>query len=200
MIRKYDDIIGMPVLSIQEGKELGKIVQIAVKPEDGKVIGFLVENEKTGTAVLPVEHTVEYGNDMVMASSATKLRSLGDLAKSEGLTDYEGNVIGLKIITEEGAYIGNVGTFYFDDVNGIITHYTTSEGPYSDFMEGKGLLPAPGVTAVSSDALVVTKDSAELADVLKTKPGLKQKTGAIKGKAEKGIQKAIDKAEEFIKA
>jgi hypothetical protein len=66
-------------------------------------------------------------------------------------------------------------------------------------MDGKGLLPREGVCALSLDALVVTKNSVEISDIMKTGPGIKQKTSAVVYETEMKAKAAIKKVEKIVK-
>jgi hypothetical protein len=66
-------------------------------------------------------------------------------------------------------------------------------------MEGKGLLPREGVITLSLDALVVTKESLEISSIMKTGPGLKQKTSAMAYQTEEIVKGAIKKVTESVK-
>ena len=196
---KYDEIVGMPVLSTKEGKDLGCISKMAIDLKEGQVVGFVIEDKKGREMFLPIGHVDTYGKDVVMASSETDLKEMNDLAEMAAAIEFGGKIIGLKIITKEGENSGEIVSFCFDEKSGLITHYVTSSGVLNGLMHGEGLLPREGVCALSLDALVVTKESVEVSDIMKTGPGIQQKTSAVVHKTEQIVKAAIRKVEEIVK-
>jgi len=154
---KHDEIVGMPVLSTQEGKDLGRISRMAIDLKEGQVVGFLIEDKNGREMLLPIGNVDTYGKDVIMAASESDLRNIDDLAEMAAAIEFGGKIIGLKIITKEGENFGEIASFCFDEKSGLITHYVTSRGVLNGLIHGEGLLPREGVWALSLDALVVTK-------------------------------------------
>lgn len=197
---KYDEIVGMPVFSSKEGKGLGWISKMAIDLKEGQVVGFLIDDKNGSEMFLPIGNVDTYGKDVIMAASESDLRNIDDLTEMAAAIEFGGKIIGLKIITKEGENFGEIASFCFDEKSGLITHYVTSRGLLNGLMHGKGLLPQEGVRALSLDALVVTKKAVEISDIMKTGPGIKQKTGAAVQKTEQVVKTTISKVEKIVKA
>jgi uncharacterized protein YrrD len=196
---KYDEVVDMTVLSTKEGKHLGKISRIAVDLKDARVVGFLVQDRNEGKRLLPVGNVTTYGRDVVMASSANDLEDLSNLSVMAKAAEFGEKIVGLNIVTKNGEDVGKIGAFCFDKKSGLITHYETSEGAFSDLMEGRGLLSRDGVCALSLDALVVTETSIRVSDIMKTGPGIKHKLDKIIYKTERRVKEATKKLQGIVK-
>ena len=164
---KYDEIVGMPVISSKEGKDLGRISKMAIDLKEGQVMGFLIEDKNGREMLLPIGNVDTYGKDVVMVASESDLRNIDDLAEMAAAIEFSGKIIRLKIITKEGENFGEIASFCFDEKSGVINHYVTSRDFLNDLMHGEGLLPQEGVRALSLDALVVTKKAVEISDIMK---------------------------------
>ena len=197
-MKKYDEIVGMPVLSTMEGKDLGKLSEMAIDLKNSQVVGFLIEDKKGRKMFLPIGNVDTYGKDVVMASSESDMKKMDDLAGKAEAIELAEKIIGLKIITEQGEAVGEIASFCFDEKSGLITHYVTSKGVLGDFMDGKGLLPREGVCAFSLDALVVAQRSVEISDIMKVAPGMKQKINAVVYETEIKAKAAIRKVEKIV--
>jgi uncharacterized protein YrrD len=195
----FDDLKGMAVLSAKEGRELGRVAHAVVALKQRKVIGLILEGDKGETKVIATTEILTYGKDAVMASSEEKVVTLDDLTRGKEDAASSRQIIGLKIITKDGEKVGRIGSICFNEKNGLITHYVVSESIFSDLVHGTGLMPADGTSALSRDALVVTKTSAEISEVMKSDPGLVGRTGAVIEKTETGIKKAVKKMEHMVK-
>ena len=94
---KHDEILEMPVLSIQEGKDLGRISKMAIDLKEGQVVGFLIEDKNGREMLLPIGNVDTYGKDVIMAASESDLRNIDDLAEMAAAIEFGGKIIGLKI-------------------------------------------------------------------------------------------------------
>jgi uncharacterized protein YrrD len=196
---KYHEITGMPVLSKKEGKNVGTVLQVVVDLTQSKIVALVLKEQNNDSVVLPVEYVDSFGQDCIMAFSENDMANLSVLAEMGDNIEFGEQVVGLPIVTEKGDHVGEIKSFCFDERNGMITHFITSEGLLSDVIHGKGLLAKDGIRSFGRDALVVTETSAELAGIMKTQPGLKNKATSIVGKAEATINQAKEKVEIVLK-
>jgi uncharacterized protein YrrD len=67
---------------------------------------------------------IPIGKDVVMASSEKDLKDMDDLSEMAEVAEFGRKIIGLKIATKEGDNFGEIESFWFDEKNGLITHYT----------------------------------------------------------------------------
>jgi len=197
---KYHEVTGMPVLSRSEGKAIGITHQLAVDLTEVKVVALVIEAETTGSLALPIKNIYSFGRDCVMAHSENDMLLIGALAKREDNIEFCEKIVGISIVTENESHVGEVGSFCFEEGSGMITHFITSEGLFSDWIHGKGLLAKEGVLSFSRNALVVTEASAELARIMKTRPGLKHKATSITQRVESRAKEAKKKVEIALKS
>jgi uncharacterized protein YrrD len=193
-MKKYDEILSLPVLSTKEGKNLGTLSRAVVDPKDnGVIIGFIVENSNSGEMYLPIKNVVSYGEDAVMAGSEKDLKAFYDKPEIIDAIELGKKIIGLDVLTRKGERIGMIDSFFFNKETGQITHYITSESRFNSLIDGKGLLTVDGVYTLGFDALVVFQESDEIASIMKTEPGLRHKANSIIRKAEEGIKGLVNK-------
>jgi len=181
----------MTVVSTKEGKNLGKVSKMAVDTKKGKVVAFVLAGENQEEKVIQIEEVTAYGKDSLMVFSASSLKKVGELNDIAESVAFGRKIIGLKIMTDKGEGIGEVGSFHFDEKTGEITHYEVSGGPLPNLIEGKGLLPKAGVVTLGTDALVVTKEAAVVSETMKVGPGLKHIAAQLKAKTKKEVEETI---------
>ncbi|MDW7674888.1 MAG: PRC-barrel domain-containing protein [Bacillota bacterium] len=124
---KSKDIIGLPVISIEDGQQLGLIKGVVIDAEQVAVAallvsvkGFLKENK-----LLPYNKVHSIGaHAITVATSSTINKGL-----SQQLTGLTGtSLAGTRVISERGNAIGVVDDFDFDTTSGkILSLYITGK-------------------------------------------------------------------------
>lgn len=188
---KYDDILNKPVVSKREGKDLGKIVKMAVDTKKRRVVGFVLGEGNKEEKVIRIEEVTAYGKDVVMVSSESSLKAVDELHEMAEAVRFGKKIIGLKIVTDQGESIGEVGSFYFDEGTGEITHYTVSSGLLPNLIDGKGLLAKDGIVTLGTDAIVIIKAAAVVSESMKVAPGLRHIAAQLKAKTKKEVTDTI---------
>jgi uncharacterized protein YrrD len=197
MIRN-DEIVGKPVIDIEEGREVGTIRLVTVDVEKRAVDCFLLDDREDGKVVLRIADVETIGEERVLVSSTTRLRSAEDLSGIGETVSFGRNVLGKKVVTQSGESVGEIDAFSFDRHTGAITHYVVSSGTVQDFVEGRRLLPDDGVLSFDDDLVLVTDDAMAVSELMKSEPGIKHQADAAGYKVEAGLRKAIEKAEKFL--
>jgi len=115
-MKKSADIVGLPVISIREGTELGVVKDLVINPSSGSVAALVIDDGKwyLGATLLPFAAvsgigeyavTVESGNNLLVASNAPELVQLLILGIK---------VIGTKVLTKVGRIQGKVTEIIID--------------------------------------------------------------------------------------
>lgn len=145
------DIIGLPVFTLAEGKELGKITEILVNPGRGTVAALVVENT---TKIVTFSSIKSIGKDAVVIDSASQLIELSEHRSIERWKEIR--IVDSKVITSAGRYMGQVGDFLLDMLTGKIISCmaTDPEGERS-------AIPASRIVTFGKDALIVVDEEFE---------------------------------------
>lgn len=122
-MKKSVDILGLPVISISEGKEMGTVKALVVNPDQGTVANVIVDDGQWyfGAKLLPFTAitglgeyavTVESSSSVVMANEAPD--------KDKRLLTAEVGIIGSKVLTNTGRLAGKVTEYTIDETGKII--------------------------------------------------------------------------------
>jgi uncharacterized protein YrrD len=200
----YNEILGRPVLTIREGKDLGKVSKALVDTDEGRVIGFVLKDKYKKEGTLFIESIDTYGVDAIMVQSEEKVKSISEAPEKKEVIELGRDIIGLKIVTKTGKEVGKVSSFHFKNESGAITHYEASGGLLQSLIEGKGLVSQDGIVSIGKDALIVEEAAIKISEKMKVAPGLKHAAAKIKAKtaqtADKAAEKLKEKTEDVIKA
>ena len=120
-MKKSVEIIGLPVISITEGRELGMSKSLLIDAQNGSVAAITIEDEDwyRGVKLLPYSSVIAIGEDAVTITNSENILTLEDAGDYEAMMDANIKIIGTKAITKSGTIQGKVVEIYIGD-NGKI--------------------------------------------------------------------------------
>ena len=120
-MKKSVEIIGLPIISITEGRELGMSKSLLIDAKKGAVAAITIEDEDwyRGVKLLPYESVIAIGADAVTITTSENILKLEDAADYENMLDENIRIIGTKAITKSGTIQGKVTEIYVGDNGGI---------------------------------------------------------------------------------
>ena len=120
-MKKSVEIIGLPVISITEGRELGMSKSLLIDAPNGSIAAITIEDEDwyRGVKLLPYSSVIAIGEDAVTITNSENILTLEDAGDYEAMMDTNIKIIGTKAITKSGTIQGKVVEIYIGD-NGKI--------------------------------------------------------------------------------
>jgi uncharacterized protein YrrD len=151
MIKKSSELVGVLVISIKEGKEVGKVKEILIDPLKGKIIGMVLEGEKwyQEARVITSEAIRSLGEYAITIDSISSVSKVSSNPEIMNLLDKKIEEKTRKVITESGKLVGTVSEYFID----IQTQEIVAHELASDY-----IIPASAVLTVGEDVLVVSED------------------------------------------
>lgn len=156
-LARASELIGMPVVALDSATTAGEIKDVLVDPANARVIGFTVRGHGLLSSpligMLPREHVHAIGSDALMVPTAESI-----VAEREGMSsalEEQQEVVGKEVVTLSGVSLGTVG----DVVVEIDVAVANVVGYQIDRQDGHSVLvPIPGGTSMSDEALLVPDD------------------------------------------
>ena len=152
-MRRGREIIGLPVIKLATGKELGWVADLSWNHDQRKIKGISLD---TGGVVyrsdpIPRSNIAFIGQDAV---------TMADEAASGEGTDSSGDksigaVAGVMVVTDTGRNLGTLQDLVFDDSGESLVGYEVSGGLVGDFISGREVLPPEAVLAWGTETVVV---------------------------------------------
>jgi uncharacterized protein YrrD len=120
-MKKSIEIIGLPVISIIEGTELGRVKSLLINPVDGSVT-ILIDDAKWywGAKFLPLAAVTGLGEYAITIENSDAILTLADSPEVEKLIVADLKVIGTKVLTKTGRIQGKVTEILIDNSGKII--------------------------------------------------------------------------------
>ena len=153
-MKKSIEIIGLPVISITEGRELGMSKTLLIDSKNGTIAAITIEDEDwyRGVKLLPYSSVIAIGEDAVTVTNSENILTLEDAGDYEAMMDANIKIIGTKAITKSGTIQGKVVEIYVGD-NGKIEkcEIEARDGSLSEITSDQISIFGKQVTAIDSD-------------------------------------------------
>ena len=194
-MKKSIEIIGLPVISITEGRELGMSKTLLIDAKNGTIAAITIEDEDwyRGVKLLPYSSVIAIGEDAVTVTNSENILTLEDAGDYEAMMDANIKIIGTKAITKSGTIQGKVVEIYVGD-NGKIEkcEIEARDGSLSEITSDQISIFGKQVTVIDSDLekkteLIAPKAPAEAvaAPKAEAKPAAEPKAEAPKAEPAK---------------
>ena len=134
-MKKTVEILGLPVISITEGRELGMSKTLLIDAKNGMVAAITIEDEDwyRGVKLIPYESVIAIGDDAVTVTNSENILKLDEAGDYEALLDDNIRVIGTKAITKSGTIQGKISELYIGEDGKIEKcEITAPDGTTSD--------------------------------------------------------------------
>ena len=157
--RTGKEIMKMPVISLADGSIVGEVLDLIYNPTQGRLLavtipvgGGLFGGGKT--LLLRTEDMYAMGEDAITIKDVNAAREVDRSAKDYG--DEAGEaVLGKRLMTDDGSFLGNIVDVLIDRESRRITAYEVSGGAWNDLMRGQTDVPVEHITAIGADVVIV---------------------------------------------
>ena len=121
-MKKTQEIIGLPVFSVVDGKKIGQVKELIVNPEESRTEFFMVSDDSwyAGAKVLPFKSVIGVGEHAVTTESQNQLIAITDNTSANNLLTREVDIKGKRVLTSIGNLIGIVNEYMIDEQTGNI--------------------------------------------------------------------------------
>lgn len=155
---KLQEMIGLAVFDVENGKEIGKIHDF-ILDENWLITGLELEGKalfSSHVKTVSWEDIEAYGEDAVM------IRSVEAVQKTDADQIPFTYLLGrrklkeMQVLTEDGILLGRISDVYFEQEQGnTILGLEISDGFVSDLIEGRKWLPCTTEMAIGESAVMV---------------------------------------------
>ncbi len=171
MIYKSKKLVGMPVVSLADGHQLGRVKRLLIDQQKMCIMAFTIDRKGwfKEQPVIPYSYVKNVGNHAITVDHANAVVRLSSLPELESLAKKSLPFLGVKVISEEGTILGTVNDFYFDPQDGTIRSLEIKSGP----LHSPRVLENNLVITCGRDAVIVKSGAEE---------NLHKAAGLLKGK------------------
>ena len=153
-MKKSVEILGLPVISITEGKELGMSKTLLIDAKKGSIAAITIEDEDwyRGVKLIPYDKVIAIGDDAVTVDNSEYILKLDEAGDFENLLDDNIRVIGTKAITRSGTIQGKITELFIGEDGKIEKcEITAPDGTASDVLSDQISIFGKQVTVIDPD-------------------------------------------------
>lgn len=164
---RYEFTKGLPVITVAEGKQVGKVDDLVVDPERKAVSWFrlhsggMLGGERLWVSAEAV-HGV--GEDAITINTEADARGPADAPEALALVKAKRGIIGNQVMTENGERVGKVRDYEFDPNTFALT--SLSVPPGMNVVGDVLTIPGDKILTIGEDMIVVATDSVQISPSL----------------------------------
>ncbi len=180
-MKKSQEIIGLPVFSIVDGKKIGQVKDLVLNPEEGKLDFILVSNGSwyVGARVLPYRAVAGIGEHAVTTESENLLTNIGETTSANNLLQRNIEIKGNRVLTNKGNLIGVITEYEIEESTGKITRLEYKSALDESVIE---IIDTTQVLTYGEDVIVV-KEAAEPTGPRGTGPSVAEESKTVQAPA-----------------
>lgn len=121
-MKKSSQILGLPIISIADGSEVGNVKSLVINPDKGSIDFLTIEKEEWQVSVkaIPYKKVVGIGEYAATIETDSAIIDLNEIPIANQLVNKKIKIIGSKVMTRKGEMLGDVHEYYVDEDNGTI--------------------------------------------------------------------------------
>ncbi|WP_042354903.1 PRC-barrel domain-containing protein [Bacillus rubiinfantis] len=154
-MKSSSQITGLPIISISDGVEVGKVKSLVINPEKGSIDFLTIDNEDWQVSIkaVPFKKVVGIGEYAVTVESESAVIDLNEIPITNQLVNKKIKITNTKVMTRKGELLGTVTEFFVDDNSGNILGMELEVG------NNKVALHSEFVLTFGKDIIIVKEDS-----------------------------------------
>jgi len=173
-MRKSKQFESMPVISLEEGQQIGRVKSLVIDPANKKVAALIIDQKGLfkEQRFIPYEKVKSAGNDVITIEKTVHVErgaSLPDIVK---LVREKIDIIGAKLVTENGSLLGHVDEYYVELATGNIAGVAFSSNLINTMLKGHAFLDIAYVRTLGKEVVIVTDEAMD--NIIKLDGGLKE--------------------------
>lgn len=154
-MKKSTEVVGLPIISISDGLELGNVKSLVVNPEKGTVDFLTVEHEDWQVSVkaIPFSKVIGIGEFAVTIDSDNVIIDLNEIPIANQLVNKRIKITDTRVITRKGQLLGEAKEYFLDEDNGVIIGLQLLVNDQQVFIKSESVL------TFGKDILVVNEET-----------------------------------------
>ena len=153
MLVKASALKDMPVVSMADGTQVGKVADVLVDAASLRIVVLLL-SAQSGQALLPFDSIQSIGADAVTIDSAAATQGLTGRAAPEG-THSLSDVHGLSVVNSEGTLLGSVQELEIEPADGRLIELVVHRGGVLGLGGTSTSVPASTIRGIGAKLVTV---------------------------------------------
>lgn len=154
-MKKSIQITGLPVISISEGNQVGKVKSLVINPDKGSVDFLTIEQEdlQVSAKAIPFKKIVGIGEYAVTIENENAIIDLNEIPIANQLVNKKIKIKNTKVLSRKGELLGEAKEFFIDHETGNIL------GMEIKVNDENVILSSTYVVTFGKDIMIVKEDA-----------------------------------------
>lgn len=154
-MKQSKEVLGMPIISIMDGKDIGKVKNFVINPDLRGIEFLIVQNDQWefGIKAIPFKLVEGLGDYAVTIETEGSVIDLADIPVANELLSKNIQIKGSRIITKKGRLLGQVAEYFFSEETGKIIGCVLEQDGVTK------VLPEESVLTFGKDIMVVAEEA-----------------------------------------
>lgn len=115
-------IVGLPIIGINDGKELGTVKSLVVNPENGTIDFITVHHEDWQISVkaVPYKKVIGVGDYAVTIESEMNIIDLTEIPIANTLVTKNIKITNARVMSKKGQLLGKITEYFVNEDNGAV--------------------------------------------------------------------------------
>ena len=155
-MQKLQHWIGIPVLEMKNGGQLGEVQQVVINFAQDCVLGILLANDSWGLEKPGIlfQDIFGLGRDALTVVAASVIREMAGFFDSAARGTL-GEICGKQVYTDCGDFLGKLTDVVCNPATGAIKCYELSDSFITDILYGRLQMPLPQSMATGENKIIV---------------------------------------------
>ena len=156
-MKTAQQIIGLPVVSIFDGNEIGKVKNVIINASKGTIDFFEIDSgiRELAGGVIPAERVLGIGEYALTIQQPDDISDIVKIPAAIELMQKNITVRGTRVLTRRGSLLGETGDIYINENDYNITGVDFIP---ADSESGSGIIPRSSIITFGKNLLVVQDD------------------------------------------
>jgi len=196
-LRKSRQLLNLPVFSLDEGQQIAKVKGLVVDPAQKAVVVLIIEEKRWSREqkFIPFSRLHSIGADAITVEKSNAVHKKSSLPDVVKLAKDKIEVIGTRLVLENGTILGHIDEYYIDLTTGEIGGLEFSEGVFNNVMQGRAYLDASFIRTFGKELTICTNDC--LNQIVKIEGSLQDTMRVVKNTATQAWSSTLNRSREL---
>lgn len=155
---KGREILSLPVVTLDDRKEIGEVKDIIYNPVESKILGYLIDAGGWFTEARGFPHSelIRLEEDCLVIKNESVIKKISQISEIKDAIDAKADIRGFKVECEDGKCMGVIQDLLLDENSWQITGYEISDGVIQDLLDGRTSISNEGIS-IFSDKVVTSE-------------------------------------------
>ena len=156
-MKRTDELLGMPVLTVQEGARLGKLKGVEIAYRDGQILYVQFDGaDGRPDGMVHWSKVRAIGADAITIESLAVIQECVDAGDRDRVTPRVGE---RAVVTESGTRLGHITNYDLDEATGqILRYHIATGGLLGRVLHTEVSFEQSAIRAFGEDAIVVSDE------------------------------------------